>query len=388
MHVPQHEVNPDALLKTIFTYTSRIADERSLDKLLSLMADMGREMILADRCTLWLLDKEKGELRTQVAHEVGEIRTPMHAGVVGDTIRTGQPLIINDAYQDRRFNPEIDLQTGYRTHALLVIPIRNNQGEVIGAFQAINKRTPDGLFHQRDLDYLSLAAYYAGKSLEAAMLANEIAETQREVIYMMGEVGESRSRETGYHVKRVAKYSKILAVGYGLSESESDLIQMASPMHDIGKVAIPDSILKKPGKLTREEYELMKTHTTVGYNILSKSRREILSSAAIIAGQHHERWDGKGYPHGIGGENIHLYGRITAVADVFDALSSHRCYKRAWDLDRVLDLFRTERGSHFDPTLVDVLFDTLAEIVQVRDQYVDVFDELEDADFSSWTFTI
>lgn len=387
MHV-QPELNPDALLKTIFTYTSRIAHERNLDKLLMLMADMGREMILADRCTLWLLDKEQGELRTRVAHEVGEIRTSMHAGVVGNAIRTGQSLIINDAYQDLRFNPEVDLQTGYRTHALLVTPIRNNQGEVIGAFQAINKRTPGGQFHQRDLDYLALAAYYAGKSLEAAMLANEIEETQREVIFMMGEVGESRSRETGYHVKRVAKYSKILAVAYGLSESESDLIQMASPMHDIGKVAIPDSILKKPGKLTREEYEIIKTHTTVGYNILSKSRREILSSAAIIAGQHHERWDGKGYPHGIGGENIHLYGRITAVADVFDALSSDRCYKRAWDLDRVLNLFRAERGAHFDPALVDVLFDTLDEIVKVRDQYVDVFDELEDADFSSWTFSI
>lgn len=359
------------MLKTIFGYTAKIANEKKLDTILLLMADMGREMIVADRCTLWLLDKNKNELWTRIAHNVDEIRVPVNAGLVGHAIRTGESIIIDDAYRDARFNQEVDKQTGYRTKAILVIPIRNNDGEVIGAYQAINKMTADEKFHQRDLETLTLAAYYSGKSLEAAILANEIEETQKEIIFVMGEVGESRSKETGYHVKRVAEYSRILALGYGLSHDEAELIKTASPMHDIGKVAIPDSILKKPGKLTAEEFEVMKTHTTIGYSLLKGSNRRILKAAATIAIEHHERWNGLGYPHGIRGENIHLYGRITAVADVFDALGSDRCYKKAWELDRILELFRVERGEHFDPKLVDVFFDCLDEMLKIRDRYQD-----------------
>jgi HD-GYP domain-containing protein (c-di-GMP phosphodiesterase class II) len=384
----REELNPDELLKTIFTYTARIADEKKLDNLLLLMADMGREMILADRCTLWLLDKTRGELRTKVAHEVGEMRIPAQAGLVGHTIRTGQPLIINDVYQDSRFNAQIDQQTGYHTQSILVIPIRDNQGSIMGAFQAVNKRTPEGKFYQKDLEYLSLASYYAGKSLESAMLAYEIEETQREVLFMLGEVGETRSQETAFHVKRVAEYSHILARGYGMSADEAELLKMASPMHDIGKVAIPDSILQKPGKLTPEEYEIMKTHTLIGHNILKQSRREILSAAATIAVQHHEKWNGKGYPYGIGGEDIHIHGRITAVADVFDALTSDRCYKKAWELEQVLNLFRVERGAHFDPQMVDVLFKMLDEMVAVRDKYRDGPEANDEFDMYTWATTI
>ncbi|HEU4965301.1 MAG TPA: HD domain-containing phosphohydrolase, partial [Bacilli bacterium] len=243
------------------------------------------------------------------------------------------------------------------------------EGEIMGAFQAINKMTASGRFDEKDLEYLTLAAYYSGKSLEATMLHNEIEETQKEIIFVMGEVGETRSKETGFHVKRVAEYSKILALGYGLSEEEAELIKMASPMHDIGKVAIPDSILKKPGKLTDEEYNIMKTHTNIGYNLLNRSSRRILKAAAVIAVEHHEKWNGKGYPNGLREEEIHIYGRITAVADVFDALGSDRVYKKAWELDRILNLFREERGEHFDPKMVDVFFESLDKLLEIRNQY-------------------
>ncbi|MGB8954819.1 MAG: HD domain-containing phosphohydrolase [Tumebacillaceae bacterium] len=368
----EQEINPDDLLRIIFDYTAKIADEKRLDHLLMLMADMGRAMVRADRCTVWLLDPENGELRTRAAHQLPEIRIPSNSGLVGHTIATGLPVIIDDPYNDTRFNPEVDRQTGYRTESILVIPIRNNDGMVMGAFQAINKRTPNGKFLPKDLEYLSLVAYYSGKSLESAMLANEIEETQKEIIFVMGEIGETRSKETGNHVKRVAEYSKILALKYGLSEEEAELIKTASPMHDIGKVAIPDAILNKPGKLTPEEYEIMKSHTVIGYNLLKGSKRRLLNAAAIIAIQHHEKWNGTGYPHGLRGEDIHLYGRITAVADVFDALGSERSYKKAWELDRILQLFREERGEHFDPQLVDLFMEHLDEFLKVRDLYRDV----------------
>lgn len=363
---------PEQLLHTIFDYAARIANETSLHRLLTLMADMGKDMIAADRCTIWLFDREKQELWTPVAHGVDEIRIPVTSGLVGHAIQTGKAMIIDDAYGDPRFNPHIDRQTGYRTKAMLLIPITNNTDTVIGAYQAINKLDPTTVFTPTDLKYLTLAASYSGKSLEAAMLHKEIEDTQREILFRMGEIGESRSKETGQHVKRVAEYSRLLALRYGLPEQEAELIQIASPMHDIGKVAIPDSILHKPGKLTAEEYEIMKSHTEIGYSLLNNSSRRLVQAAAIIAHEHHEKWDGTGYPRGLCGEKIHIYGRITALADVFDALGSDRVYKKAWPLERILDLFRQESGRHFDPVLVDVFLHHLDEFLTIRDRHQDI----------------
>ncbi|MGE5702219.1 MAG: HD domain-containing phosphohydrolase [Clostridia bacterium] len=367
----RNELSPEELLKIIFEYTAKIANEKSLDRLLRLMADLGRELIVADRCTLWLLDTNKNELWTRVAHGVQEIRIPAKSGLVGSAVHNGEAIIIADAYQDQRFNQSVDKQTGYRTKSILVTPIRNNNGDIVGAYQAINKLTPTQVFSNKDLEYLTLAASYSGKSLESALLYQEIEETQKEIIFRMGEIGESRSKETGNHVRRVAEYTYLLARLYGMSHEEADLLRIASPMHDIGKVAIPDEILKKPGKLTDEEFKIMQSHTVIGYNLLKNSTRPLLKAAAIIAHQHHEKWNGRGYPQGIAGEAIHLYGRITAIADVFDALASDRVYKKAWELDRVINLFREERGQHFDPQLVDLFLDNVGEFVTIKQAYND-----------------
>jgi HD-GYP domain-containing protein (c-di-GMP phosphodiesterase class II) len=361
------ELSPERMLKVIFDYTAKIASADRLEAVLIHMADMGREMIVADRCAVWLIDRERSELFTAVAHGGGEIRIPYGTGLVGTAILEDQPIIIDDAYADPRHNSDNDRRTGYRTKAIMTIPFRNNDGEVIGAYQAVNKLTQAAVFSEKDMDYLSLAASYSGKSLEAFMLREEIVETQREIITSMGEIGESRSKETGSHVRRVARYSYWLAIGLGMSEKEAVLLRDASPMHDIGKVAIPDSILQKPGALTQEEFEQMKSHTEIGYQLLRHSRRELLRTAAIIAREHHEKWDGSGYPQGLKGEDIHIYGRITAVADVFDALGSPRVYKPAWELDRMLALFEAERGKHFDPAVVDALIAQLPNILKVRD---------------------
>ncbi|MFA7083766.1 MAG: HD domain-containing phosphohydrolase [Arcobacteraceae bacterium] len=203
----------------------------------------------------------------------------------------------------------------------------------------------------------------------------ELDSTQREIIYKMGEIGETRSKETGNHVKRVAYYSKLLAQLYGLSAEEANILFMASPMHDIGKVGIPDSILNKAGKLTPEEFEVIKSHTTLGYNILKNSEREILKTAAIVAYEHHEKWDGSGYPRGLEKEQIHIFGRITAVADVFDALGHDRIYKKAWEIERVLEFFKKERGKHFDPLLIDLFFKNLDKFKEIKGKFEDVMED-------------
>jgi len=202
-------------------------------------------------------------------------------------------------------------------------------------------------------------------------LHKEIEHTQSDLIFRMGEIGETRSKETGHHVKRVARYSQLLAQYYGMSEQEIKYLVAASPMHDIGKVGISDSILNKNGKLTKIEWNVMKTHATIGYDLFRDSEKPLLRTAAIIAYQHHEKYDGSGYPRGLSGENIHIYGRITAVADVFDALGSDRCYKKAWDDDKIFTLLKEERGKHFDPQLIDIFFDHLDEFLEIRDYFSD-----------------
>jgi len=202
----------------------------------------------------------------------------------------------------------------------------------------------------------------------------EIEETQKEIVYKMGEIGESRSKETGNHVRRVAEYSKILAHLVGLSHEEAEMLFIASPMHDIGKVAIPDNILNKPGKLTEEEFAIMKSHAQIGHEVLKGSSRSVLQSAAIVAYQHHERWDGLGYPQGLKAEEIHIYGRITAIADVFDALGHDRVYKKAWELDAILELFKKESGKHFDPTLIRLFFENLDLFSEIQNKFRDAYD--------------
>ena len=207
---------------------------------------------------------------------------------------------------------------------------------------------------------------------ELITIQEEIKKTQEDVVFTMGSIGETRSRETGNHVKRVAEYSKLLALLYGLSHEEAELLKTASPMHDIGKVGIADSILNKPGKLTPEEFEIMKTHANLGYQMLKHSDRPILKTAALVAREHHEKYDGSGYPKGKKGEEIHIFGRITALADVFDALGSDRCYKKAWSDEDIFALLKEQRAKHFDPKLVDLFFAHLPRFLEIRDRLSDM----------------
>lgn len=217
-------------------------------------------------------------------------------------------------------------------------------------------------------DILEVFCSYVDIS-DSVQLNKDIVATQREVISTMGAIGETRSKETGAHVRRVAEYSKLLALKVGLSEEEADELKMASPMHDIGKVAIPDAILNKPGGLTFDEFEVMKTHAELGYEMLRHSNQKLLRSAAIVAYEHHEKWDGSGYPNGLSGDKIHIYGRITAIADVFDALGHDRVYKKAWPLENILELFEDGKGKHFDPNLIELFMDNLDDFLAIKRKF-------------------
>ena len=209
------------------------------------------------------------------------------------------------------------------------------------------------------------------RTKELQLLNKEIEDTQKEIVFTMGIIAEGRSKETANHVKRVAEYSYLLSKLYGLSEKEALLVKEANPMHDIGKVAIPDSIIEKPAKLTDEEFKIMKTHSQIGYEMLKHSNRPLLKAASIIAYEHHERYNGKGYPRGLKGNEIHIYGAITSICDVFDALGSDRVYKKAWSDEKIINLFIEETGEHFHPILANLFLANYDKFVKIREKYQD-----------------
>lgn len=223
----------------------------------------------------------------------------------------------------------------------------------------------------RDEEIVDLYFENAAIALNNAYLSQQIETTQKEMVLMLGEAIEKRSKETGNHVRRVGEIARMLAQLSGLSEEESTLLAIAAPLHDAGKIAIPDAILNKPGPHTEEETAVMRTHAEMGSNMFRNSGLPALQSAAVIAEQHHERWDGGGYPKQLKGSQIHIFGRITAIADVFDAMCSKRCYKEAWSVTRARAAINEERGGMFDPKLVDLFDRHFDQVLAIRQRYPD-----------------
>ena len=204
---------------------------------------------------------------------------------------------------------------------------------------------------------------------KVAERTKELNDTRLEIIQRLGLAAEYRDNETGLHIIRMSKMSAVLAKAAGMSNQECELILNASPMHDIGKLGIPDSVLLKPGKLDHEEWEVMKTHVVIGAEILSGGNSELLEQARLIALTHHEKWDGSGYPKGLNGEEIPLAGRIVALADVYDALTSERPYKKAWPSEKAVSYIKEMSGTQFDPKLVELLIEVLPEIQSISERY-------------------
>jgi response regulator RpfG family c-di-GMP phosphodiesterase len=260
---------------------------------------------------------------------------------------------------------------------MLALPLKTNTGAVLGVIQLINALDGDGQIRAFTPDDEQLVSHFAS----SATLALQRAQLTRTMILRMIRMAELRDpKETGPHVNRVAGYASELyrhwATRRNLPGAEidrtADAFRMAAMLHDVGKVGIHDAILKKPGKLDPDEYEIMKTHTQIGASLFQDPQSEFDALAAEVSATHHERWDGTGYPRGLAGTEISLWGRITAVADVYDALSSRRVYKEPWDEERVLGEIRAQSGRHFDPEIVEIFLEILPILKQISDRYPDV----------------
>ncbi|MFH0812485.1 MAG: HD domain-containing phosphohydrolase [Pseudomonadota bacterium] len=320
--------------------------------------------------------------------------------IAGYVANRGEILNIPDVYDmpdnvPCGFGKNFDELSHYRSESMLTVPLKTSRGDIVGVLQMINAQDENGTIISFSPDAEPLIAHFANN----AAIAIERAQMTRAIILRMISMAELRDpKETGAHVNRVAGYSVELfetwAKNQGFSQKELDqkidVLRMAAMLHDVGKVAISDLILKKPGRLTGEEYEVMKQHTYIGARLFANPKSEFDEAAAEVALNHHERWDGKGYPGFIDimtgktipchegeegkpcskqGEGIPTFGRVVALADVYDALSSNRCYKEVWDEDRVLTIIKEESGKHFDPAIVEAFFSCLEVIHNVKKTY-------------------
>ena len=345
-----------------------------IDEVLKVIAEETKNAMHADRCTVFLLDKDSDELWSKVAIGVGsnEIRFPANKGLAGYVVKTGETVNITDAYADSRFNPEVDNETGYKTKTILCMPITNNNHEIIGAFQVLNKI--DGVFTKNDEDLLVAIGGSASIALENAQLFDKQLQMYHEqkllfesFIDTLATSIDARDKITAGHSLRVKLYSGLICDALNMEKEDKALIEKAATLHDIGKIGIRDSVLQKEGKLTDEEYKHIQEHVRITHNILNKiymsPKFRIITE---IASSHHERYDGSGYYRHLKGEEITLGGRILAVADVFDAITSKRHYRDKMPIKNVLNIIVQGAGTHFDKNIVDIFMSiTLDKIIKV-----------------------
>ncbi len=348
-----------ALLKIARTISAEI----NIDKLLKTIAEQARYALNADRCTVFLIDKEKKELWSKIALglEETEIRFPIDRGLAGSVVLSGETVNIKNAYKDKRFNPDIDLQTGYRTSTILCMPIRNLKYEIIGVFQVINKF--NGSFTKPDEDLLITIGAIAGIAIEN----NKLFETQQRMLLEQKSLFkgfidtlaasiDARDKITAGHSLRVTKYSDIICERLGIDKEEREIICQAAILHDIGKIGIRDSVLQKKGKLTKEEYQHIQDHVRITYDILSKiaDKSKSFKDVVEIASSHHEKFNGEGYFRKMRGEQIPIGGRILAVADVFDAVTSIRHYRDRMPIQDAVNIIKEGADTHFDRRISDL----------------------------------
>ncbi|NUN48436.1 MAG: HD domain-containing protein [Candidatus Brocadiae bacterium] len=370
-----------------------LSNERNLGALLDLILHEARNFTRAEAGTLFTRHGE--HLKFEVAHndvlseKLGRGNTARHIrdtlipitkqSLAGYTAATGEVLNIPDAYaipaeSEYRFNDEYDRRNGFRTQSLLVVPMKSVQDEVIGVLQLLNARDEGGKivpFDRRfEMLVLSLASQ-AAVAYRNACLTQEIKQAYLDTILRLSIAAEYRDTDTAVHIRRMSLYSAAIAEAMPLPADEVEQILFASPMHDIGKIGVSDRILQKPGKLTEEEFAEMKKHTTIGAAILDGAEAPVLKLSCEIALAHHEKWDGSGYPAGVKGADIPLPGRIVAVADVFDALASARCYKPAMPFEKAVAIVEEGAGKHFDPDCVAAFRRALPKIRQIYDEYRD-----------------
>jgi putative nucleotidyltransferase with HDIG domain len=353
-------------LNALLNINRSLTAELDLDSLLFKIITQVRKALHADRCTVFLLDEIKNELWSKAALGVDEeIRFPADKGIAGHTLQTGEIINIPDAYKDPRFNPDVDKKTGYKTRTILTMPMFNKQNDVFGVFQALNKK--DGVFSGADEKLLAAIAMIASTAIENAQLYDEQKKSFISFIDTLSTTLDTRDYITAGHARRVTLYAQEIGRLMKLDPARMDVLRYAALLHDIGKIGIPEMILFKDRKLTNEEYEIVKRHAKITKNILKKIHfNKRLKDVPEIAGSHHERLDGTGYPEQLHGEQIPLEGKILALADTFDAITSRRQFLDRMDLEKVLQIIDSETGTSFEPYVVyNFKYITLDRLIQI-----------------------
>lgn len=246
-------------------------------------------------------------------------------------------------------------------------------GLELGAIDYVTKPISPPIVKARIRTHLALYDQNRELDRKVHIKTQQLHETRLQVIQRLSRAAEFKDSDTGLHVIRMSKYSYILGLAAGMSENDAEMLMNAAPMHDIGKIGIPDSILKKTGKLNQDEFAIMMQHCQIGADVIGEDSSELLQLAGVVALNHHEKWDGLGYPNGLSGEDIPRVGRIVAIADVFDALTSERAYKKSWSVEDAVDLLKRESGKCFDGLLVSLFVRSLPEIIKVKQQYAEKF---------------
>ncbi len=406
-------MNEQERLKALVMLSNDIAEVKDLDILMERILKSAREFVNCDAGSIYIKENDtlhftyaqNETLSSRLKPDEKLIYTTFsmpitHDSIAGYVASTGETLSIEDMYQlpdslPYHFDKSYDESTNYKTHSTLTIPLKTVRFKIIGVLQLINATDDDGNVVRFEKDIEPYIAYFANNAAGAL----ERAQLMRTILLRMIQMAELRDpKETGNHVNRVGGYSVEIYEAWAKKrnipqaeiDKSRDILRMAAMLHDVGKIAIPDKILKKPGRLSDDEYEVMKQHTIIGSRLFENLTSEIDEAARDVALNHHEKFNGKGYPGYVDtetgepiaghvdsdgkpltkkGEEIPIFGRIVALADVYDALSSARAYKEAWTEERVLSIIKEESGQHFDPELIDAFMVCLPSIKSMTQRY-------------------
>lgn len=355
-------------LDIILNITRQLMTVTDLDALLLTMAQRTAELLAADRATIYVIDRDTNELWSRVALGAGEIRFPIGRGIAGTVAATGETINIADAYKDKRFNPEPDRLSGYKTKTLLTFPMTGNDGRVIGVFQVVNKLSGEP-FTEADEETLASLGASAAVAVENAQLVAEQKRLWQSLIETLAATVDARDQQTAGHSQRVTHYAMLIGGALGWQGKDLAKLEAAALLHDYGKIGVRDQFLQKPGKLDEAEFEYMKAHAEktgefLSHLVFPHDMREV----PLIASQHHERMDGKGYPRGLGAERIHIGARIVAAADIFDALTAPRYYKPPYPVEKTMQLMDAMSGDHLDPRVMEAVHRALPNLVKKMEE--------------------
>ncbi len=368
-----------------------LSSERDYDKLLARILREARAFTHAEAGTLYVVEGDALQIVAAQNQRLAPSDEDTYLPVLGVGNRlpltpdsmagyvgiTGDVINLENVYQippgrPYRFDPRYDRRNEYRSQSMLLVPMRESDGTTLGVLQLINALDPRGqvvAFDPRWEDLVRSLASQAAVTLRNIRLTQQLKSAYSETIFRLSVAAEFKDEDTAAHIHRMAHYAGLIAQAVGLEHERIEMLLYAAPMHDVGKIGVHESILQKPGKLTPQEFEAMKAHTWIGSRIFEGSDVPVLQMSATIALTHHERFDGTGYPQGLRGDKIPIEGQIAGLADVFDALSSKRCYKPAFPVERCLQIIEEERNRQFHPDLADALLSRMDEVLTIRDHY-------------------